>query len=241
MIWTGLVIGFLASFHCLGMCGPIALALPLGNKTPAGKVLGSLLYNVGRILTYLMLGLFFGLIGEGFAVAGFQQVLSIVLGSLLILGILLPLIVSKRLAPEAWLVRKMGFVKSGLSKLFKKRDFFSLFMIGSLNGLLPCGLVYIAIFGAINTGESVSGAAYMMLFGLGTLPMMFVLPLIGNLLSVKLRSKIRKMVPVMIALIGVLFILRGMNLGIPYVSPPMKEIITSVEGDALNKEESACH
>ncbi|MGZ4043606.1 MAG: sulfite exporter TauE/SafE family protein, partial [Bacteroidia bacterium] len=89
-IVAAISLGLLGSFHCIGMCGPIALALPVHQATVFRKVVAILLYNSGRIITYSLLGLLFGIIGQGFAVFGLQQVLSVSLGTLILLSIILP-------------------------------------------------------------------------------------------------------------------------------------------------------
>ena len=93
-----------------------------------------------------------------------------------------------------------------------------------LNGLLPCGLVYMAIAGAIGTGGIVEGSLYMFLFGLGTIPMLLAISLAGNILSLTVRNNINKLIPVLVVIVGLLFILRGLSLGIPYLSPPKQKI-----------------
>jgi len=213
-----LVIGLMGSFHCLGMCGPIAMALPLKDNTTAGRILSSMLYNFGRVLTYGLLGVIFGILGRGFYLGGIQQWVSIALGVIMVLSVLFPLLF-KKLSLEGVAARFSGKIKAGFGKLFGIRSLSSLFTIGLLNGLLPCGLVYIALAGAITGHSAMEGAFYMMLFGLGTVPMMFLLPVIGNMISLKFRRRISKFLPFFILFIGLLFIVRGLNLGIPYVSP----------------------
>lgn len=89
---SALLLGIMGSFHCAGMCGPIALALPLRGKNSLEKVAGGLLYNIGRTLMYGVMGGFFGLIGEGFSMIGFQKWVSLLMGILMILSVLTPLI-----------------------------------------------------------------------------------------------------------------------------------------------------
>jgi sulfite exporter TauE/SafE len=214
-----LALGFLGSFHCVGMCGPIALALPIGRWSTAQKILGILLYNLGRVCTYGMIGLLFGAIGRGFSLAGLQQAISILLGVSIIAIVLMPAGVTSRLDAMTQHIPYIPAVKRNITALFRQRTFGSLFTIGLLNGLLPCGFVYMALAGSIATASAVSGAAFMMLFGLGTVPAMFLVAFSSHLFPAGVRSQIRKTVPVFMILIGSLLILRGMNLGIPYISP----------------------
>ena len=212
------MMGLLGSFHCVGMCGPIALSLPLKDNSDRGKFSGALFYNSGRIVTYSVFGFIFGLVGKSFALFGYQQWLSIFLGVLIIFFIIMP----KRFSS----FRTQNFVliffqrlRSSIARLFLKKNSSSLFSIGLLNGLLPCGLVYMAAAVAVATGDVVNSITFMAFFGLGTLPMMWSIAYFGNYVSVSLRQKIRRAYPYMMTLMACLLILRGMGLGIPYVSP----------------------
>lgn len=220
---TALLIGFSGSFHCVGMCGPIALSLPIGNKSISTRSLGIILYNLGRALTYGIMGLVVGFIGVGFSLAGFQEWTTIIIGAFMILMVIFPGIYSKINIGT----NKIGLldnVKSELGKLFKSQRTISLFIIGLLNGLLPCGLVYMALAAAMATGTFYEAAMFMVVFGLATAPMMFVVSFAGSLLSVSFRKTINKISPYIVVFIGILFILRGLNLGIPYISPSEKKL-----------------
>ncbi len=222
---AALVFGFFTSFHCIGMCGPIAIALPLKRNTWYSKVISSLLYNFGRTITYGFLGAIFGLLGKGFKMSGFQSWVSIIVGILMILSVLFPVLFHQKQYIDRIMYSYVGKMISAFRKLFKKSTYPSLFFIGLLNGLLPCGPVYAAIALAIVGGSILSGSLYMILFGLGTIPIMLSLNLIGHTISISMRNKIRKVIPVFIIIIGILFILRGLHLGIPYVSPPEKMLV----------------
>jgi uncharacterized protein len=219
---VAITLGFLGSFHCIGMCGPIALALPVHHEPVLKRIFLTLSYNGGRILTYSIFGLLAGLLGQGFFAAGFQQMLSIVIGTILLASVILP-ISGIKIKSNTMVFALMNRIKTALSKLFLKKGHRPLVLIGLLNGLLPCGLVYMGIAGAIATGDLMKGAAFMAIFGLGTLPAMFVLPLAGSSISVRFRNNIRRAVPVFITLTAILLILRGLNLGIPFVSPKVEE------------------
>lgn len=222
MFTAAFLLGFLGSFHCIGMCGPIALALPLPADSWVAKVQGSLLYNIGRALTYSVLGLLFGLLGKGFSLFGWQQIISIAVGLLLIGSVVLP---ARYFAAfrrsSVGRVLPLERVKVAISNLFLQKSYFSLFRIGLLNGLLPCGLVYVGIAGAVASGTPLNGAVFMAVFGLGTLPAMLAMSLGGSMVSLKWRNKIRQALPMLTVLLGLLFIVRGMGLGIPYLSPAM--------------------
>jgi uncharacterized protein len=222
LIFTSLTLGFFGSLHCIGMCGPIALALPLDRSTALTKTAGILSYNAGRLFTYSFLGALFGLFGYGLVLSGFQQTFSIVMGILIIGLVFVPGLTRWIRVPS--LISVIGKLRSLLSPLFQQKGYRSLFLIGTLNGLLPCGLVYLGITGAIVTGNAQRGSLFMATFGAGTLPAMFTLSMLSNALSGAFREKIRRAMPVVIVSMGLLLILRGLNLGIPMVSPEMSSV-----------------
>jgi sulfite exporter TauE/SafE len=237
---SALTLGLLGSFHCVGMCGPIALAIPLKTDSWLARIFGGVLYNLGRAITYAVMGAVFGLLGRGLVMSGFQQWVSIIMGAIMILSVITPSIYKNRFNADKGVFSFVGKLKMSLGKLFAQRSYGSLLMIGLLNGLLPCGLVYFAIAGAIATGSSASGSLFMFIFGLGTLPMLLAISLLGNMITLELRKKITKLIPYAIVFIGVLFILRGLSLGIPYLSPPEKAMTVPVE-EAQQEEPSCCH
>lgn len=221
--WAAITIGLVSSFHCLGMCGPIAFALPLNRNSWVSQFIGAFAYNVGRLTTYSVLGLAFGLIGKSLVLSGAQRSLSIFAGVFMILSVVLPKI-SAAANIDAFTFRYIGKLKSAFGKLFKKSSLESLFFIGVLNGLLPCAMVYIALAGAIAEGDMLGGMSFMMFFGIGTIPMMYTATVLGSFVTVQLRNKLQKAIPYMVFIIGVLFILRGMNLGIHYLSPHIERV-----------------
>ena len=219
MLFSAFILGILGSFHCIGMCGPIAFMLPVSRENNLLKLFQIFLYHFGRLLSYAIIGLAFGLIGKSLNIFGIQQQLSIGIGVLMILVILLPSQKLQKFNFTGPLYRLVGKVKSSLGVALKKRTPDTFFTIGFLNGFLPCGLVYMAVFGAVASGEIFSGSLYMLLFGLGTIPLMSTAVFFSSLLSGSLRSKIQRLIPAFVVVIGLLFILRGMGLGIPYISP----------------------
>lgn len=231
---TPLTIGLIGSFHCVGMCGPIAVALPLKSQNWITRVAGVLIYNSGRIITYGFMGLIFGLLGQGIQLAGFQRWASILLGIIMIISVLFPYFFKQKIRISSIFSGYAYRLTSNLRKLFVTRSYKSLVAIGLLNGLLPCGLVYVAIAGAINTNNVTTGSLFMVLFGLGTIPLLMVVSLVGNVIGLSVRNKMRKVVPYFVILLGLLFILRGMSLGIPYVSPKSEKLVPAkvvVEGE----------
>jgi sulfite exporter TauE/SafE len=215
-------LGFLGSFHCVGMCGPIALAIPVNRTSVFSVISGSIVYNGGRILTYAVIGLLAGLIGQGFAFAGMQNILSISMGILILAFLLIPGM-SRIGLGKSFILRFVERLKSKFRTLFGIYTTRALFFIGLMNGLLPCGLVYMGLTGSVATGNAINGALFMAGFGLGTFPAMLSVTLLGDRISVSFREKIRKAVPVFIGIMAVMLILRGMNLGIPYLSPSIEK------------------
>lgn len=192
------------------------------------KITGAVLYNSGRVLTYSILGILFGLLGKGIHMAGFQQWTSILLGVAMIISVLFPFVFREKITIAGLFSGFAARLILKLKKLFTDRSYFSLLMIGLLNGLLPCGLVYVAIAGAINSGNVGSGALFMMLFGIGTIPLLLVATLASDAIGQRIRSKMQKVVPYFVFTLGVLFILRGMSLGIPYISPTSEKLAPKV-------------
>jgi len=219
MLYTAFLFGLISSLHCIGMCGPIAMMLPLERNNLTKKAFQILLYHAGRLTAYGTLGLVFGLLGKGLYLAGMQQQISIAVGILIITIVVIPEKVFAKYNFSKPVYRIISKVKSNLGNQFRKKSPDAIFTIGLLNGFLPCGLVYAALFGAIAMQNELYGTAYMLLYGLGTVPMMSAVVYMSTMLSNPFRNKIQKIIPVVAVCIGVLFILRGLGLGIPYVSP----------------------
>ena len=222
-IWTAFLMGLGGSFHCVGMCGPLALALPGEKRGRLRFAAGRLLYNGGRIVTYVLLGGIFGLLGGVVEMAGFQQALSVAVGAVIIIGTLVPLGLRKRVLSASSSLAGISALKNALSRLFRTRSQSGLLLIGLLNGLLPCGFVYLGLAGSLTMGGVLRGMAYMALFGAGTVPLMLVVSLTGHLLDLRVRQFVRRLLPVGLLILGILFVLRGMALDIPYVSPVLQE------------------
>jgi sulfite exporter TauE/SafE len=214
-LWAAFTLGLFGGLHCAGMCGPLMLALPSGPSARWRFVAGRLVYQGGRILAYSALGLLFGLAGAGLHLAGLQRWTSIALGVALIagatVGTTLPGL--RHFAPGyEWLGRWM-------SLSLRRRTFGSLAVLGLLNGLLPCGLVYVAGAGAIAAGGVMEAVEFMAAFGLGTVPTLLAISFTGRLIPPAARLRMVRLVPVSMALVGALLILRGLGWGFPLISP----------------------
>ncbi len=215
-LWAAFAIGLLGSLHCVGMCGPIALALPAAGASARLHRLGAvLLYNGGRILTYMLLGLLIGLVGKGFFLAGLQAHLSVGAGLLLLLIVLGAVSVEQRLLRWPPLRTAYVHLQHSLRRHLMRHGLAAHFLTGMLNGLLPCGLVYLAILGAINTGSMWTGSLYMMGFGLGTVPLMAATAFAGKALRMHWRIRLYRLVPVFMAAMAVWLILRGLHFDLP--------------------------
>jgi len=233
MLLTALIFGLLGSFHCVGMCGPIAFMLPVDRSNSLKKISQITAYHIGRLLAYGIIGLIFGLIGKSLYIFGLQQKLSIIIGILMIVVVIFPY---KKIGQNFIvkpIYKAVAFVKKQMGEALKKKTADTFLTIGFLNGFLPCGLVYMAVFGAIATGTAWQGSLYMFFFGLGTIPLMTSAIYLGKFLNAQAKQRIQKAIPVFIVVIGALFILRGLGLGIPYISPA--PVVEMVEG-AIN-----CH
>lgn len=229
MLASAFVLGLLGSFHCVGMCGPIAFMLPVDRSNQFKKITQITIYHFGRLLSYAIIGLIFGLVGKGLYIFGIQQQLSIIIGALMIIVVLIPYKTFNKYNFSKPLYKVISKVKSALGKELQKKTPDTFLTIGFLNGFLPCGLVYMAVFASLATASAVNGSIYMLLFGLGTIPLMTTAIYISQFLKGNIRQRIQKAIPVFVVIIGVLFILRGLGLGIPYVSPaPVHDVANAV-------------
>jgi hypothetical protein len=228
-LWTALLLGFAGSLHCAGMCGPLVLAMPAAPGNAMAHLWRKLAYNAGRITTYAGLGLLFGLFGGLLGLAGFQRWISILTGAV----ILISLAVWPARQTSAWIARPVGWLKLALGRWLARPGALAQFTFGLLNGLLPCGLVYVAALAATAAHHPLAGMQYMLAFGVGTVPMMLGLALLGRSLHFRLHAHLRRLTPVCFGLMAALLILRGLGLGIPYLSPQINS--------AAPAESSCCH
>lgn len=246
LVIAALTLGFTTGFHCLGMCGPIALSLGISKKKQVNFLLQNIMYQLGRVATYSFLGLILGLVGKSFQLAGFQSYLSIFVGAVLILMAISSFGGSDVATKIPFLNQLLLKVKLNLGKLLSKTSYSSRFMTGVLNGFLPCGMVYVALTSSLAAGGIWQSATFMALFGLGTFPFMFLVVLFGNLITTATRNAFLKFVPVMMIILGGLFILRGLDLQIPYLSPPKKALQLKTKGCCEEmpqkvEEPASCH
>ena len=216
----GFLMGLLGSAHCIGMCGPLVLALPIQHKSTAQKWGALFLYHFGKISSYSLLGVLFGLFGSQLPLFGVQENLSIFIGALMIIYVTYVFVIKPK--------QKNGFLRINflyqsitrkLGLLFKSKNRFAFYLIGFLNGLLPCGMVYLALTSALATQNTINGGLLMAFFGVGTVPALIIVAIGGQYFGILFRQRVQTLLPLFIFSMGLLLILRGMNLGIPFISP----------------------
>ena len=218
MIWSALVLGLAGSLHCLAMCGPLVVTV---HQYRSQSALNQLVYHSGRILIYVSLGAIVGVFGLGIKLSSSQQVLSVATGFLLLCGLIFSV------KGITGMVSRMVLRLKGIMGNLKGGRPLHLLGMGAINGLLPCGLTYVALAAALSTTDVVAGMTYMAVFGLGTTPMLWILVRSLSLVPKSWRSS-RAVINVSTLVLAVLLILRGMDLGIPYVSPEFKTTEASV-------------
>ncbi|GGB18309.1 membrane protein [Mucilaginibacter rubeus] len=176
-----------------------------------------LVYNLGRTISYATLGLITGLIGKQLWLSGLQQGVSIISGILILLAAgsrLWKLKISNK-STGNWLLKPFNAL---LTYALQHRA--GHLAIGLLNGFLPCGFVYLALIGAVNTSSVGASVQYMVWFGLGTLPLMLAVTVGSGFVNQGVRRKMNRVVPYFMLCLGAWFLLRGLALDIPYLSPP---------------------
>ncbi|RYZ29083.1 MAG: sulfite exporter TauE/SafE family protein [Chitinophagaceae bacterium] len=228
IISIAFAMGLVGSLHCIGMCGPIAMTFPMGNRTAGGRLLGGVIYNLGRIITYSTLGLLIGLMGDFFITPKIQSTVSIAFGASILLYLFLPSRFKKRVSKKSPAQAFFLGLRQQLGKLLSAGTNQSLFGIGLLNGLLPCGMIYLALTSSFITGTALNGSLFMAAFGFGTFPAMLGVVFFGSFFNQQMRLSFRKAIPVFLACMATLLVLRGLNLGIPYISPLYPDNIAKV-------------
>jgi sulfite exporter TauE/SafE len=222
-IVSAFIIGFLGSLHCVGMCGPLAMVVPLrGNKW-----LAILSYHFSRILVYSMLGFTFGLFGAQLTLLQSGQRVSLIVGIALILVFVLPYLLPKWKFANRLTSFSIGLFSNLSKPALQSKSFASVAVLGAINGLLPCGLIYVALAGAVSQDSPWNGALFMLLVGLGTFPATISIMAFRRLMDVRIRKLSKYAVPIIAGFLAVMLIVRGLNLDIPYVSPKIEKVSTS--------------
>lgn len=209
---SALALGFLGSFHCAGMCGPLVFMLPKNSESPTSIIKGRFIYNSGRVVTYVAIGLLFGLFGLAVAMKGFQRELSVFAGATIAVTVLLTSGKKQRVKAHSITLAYTNPLRKQLKKLFAMKSYPALFFMGVLNGLLPCGFVYLAVAGAASTGSVTGSALYMALFGLGTFPIMMFISVAANYLGVRFKKIFSRVSPVIAIALAIFLIYRGTDM-----------------------------
>lgn len=207
MLWSAFILGLFSSVHCVGMCGPIVLMLPYSQETRRKILVETLTYHIGRVAIYSVMGLLFGFLGRGLALAGLQQSLSVLFGLLLIVLAIFSYNFENRIASISIFKKISDTVRMGYSRLLKKKN--AHFWLGMLNGLLPCGMVYWAIAASMLTFSLTQGSLYMLLFGLGTMPLLIGSVMASSFFKKQIIKKFYQLVPVYQFSLGVFLIWRA--------------------------------
>ncbi|TCD01113.1 sulfite exporter TauE/SafE family protein [Pedobacter psychroterrae] len=216
------LIGLLGSVHCVAMCGPLAFAVPLHQPGWAALLWNKLIYQLGRIISYCLLGALVGLVGGQIWQAGFQQGVSILTGVLIIMAGCSRIFKQSMLKQTSFVSLK--FFNAAFDYALKHKA--NHLIIGMINGLLPCGFVYLALAGALNTKTVFEGVSYMFWFGTGTVPMMLAAAIVLSFSKLSFRNKLNKVMPYAMLLLGIWFVFRGLELNIPYISPQQPNATT---------------
>jgi sulfite exporter TauE/SafE len=227
MLWpviiSGFTLGAAGSLHCVGMCGPLSLALPVQHLSKTKKFFSLLLYQFGRIITYSAIGLLFGLAGRRIYISGYQQWFSIGMG-LLVLTLAVLYFIQNKTVHLKFLNQFYFSIQKLISRLLKSiTGPFGFLLMGIANGLLPCGMVYIALAATLSFTEIIQSVSFMAMFGAGTLPAMMMVAYADQLIKLEVRQTLRKAIPFFVVIMGVLLILRGLDLGIPFISPELPQ------------------
>jgi len=211
--------GFLGSMHCVGMCGPIALALPVGHLSTFKAYWARVVYQFGRTWAYAIIGLIPGLLGEAISLTGFQQKLSVLAG----FGLLIAAFAPRFLHIESNFSVILQ-IKKRLLKVWIQKKTGTFLFAGVLNGFLPCGFVYIGLAGSLSAGSLTGSMLYMLAFGLGTWPAILGISWVWGWANQPFRTQILRFAPAFTFILGLLFIVRGLNLQIPNLSPAELEV-----------------
>jgi uncharacterized protein len=219
MLLAALGIGFLGSLHCVGMCGPIVLCLPREDGPMLLQVLSRLAYNLGRVVTYAAMGAVCGVLGKIISLAGYQNALSIAAGVAIAIAVLLPSRISLKLLPQNPVGLIVVKIRNWWSHLLTRKGLPAMFGIGLLNGFLPCGFLYLGLAAASTTASAGAASLYMVMFGLGTVPALLITSVFAGFVRSSFRRRLIGLMPVAALAMAALLVIRGLSLGIPYLSP----------------------
>ena len=206
MYLTALLMGLAGGLHCAGMCGPLALAVTARKPLLQTK----LVYTLGRVFTYGILGALAGFAGSFIPIATYQNWVAFALGGTLLLtgfgvisGIKIPVV-------TAWIIRFSAWLKHAFGSVMQKKGNQAVFLLGMLNGLLPCGLTYLAMSYCLTLNHFTEGFIFMIFFGVGTIPLMTGLLWITGIAMNRLKLSYRRVNTLVLIVLGCLIIGRAM-------------------------------
>jgi len=216
MLWAALTLGLMGSLHCVGMCGPLAIAFGGGRSSSRmDAAITGVFYNIGRASTYALLGLAFGGLGRFMVFAQVQKGVSIAIGVLMIVAFFASFDIEGYIRNLPLIQRWYNRIRSILTRMMKQSQSYHPYTLGLANGLLPCGLVYLALAGALATGGLLQGMLFMFVFGLGTMPMLFVLAFGSGLVPLHVRARLREVIPYVTLVFGIFLCYRGVVVDMP--------------------------
>lgn len=228
IIAAGFILGITVSLHCAGMCGPLVLVLNSERQNLGKVLLKNFLYGLGKTITYFALGMVIGSIGFGVHIAGMQQYLSLATGIILLIVVLMK---AMKIEPKIVFFEEINSkIKRGITLLIVRNNIKGALVFGLLNGLLPCGVLYIALSVALNSGTPLNSGLYMASFGFGTLVMLFAIALGGNFINRSFRKYTPLVSRALSVIVALMLIIRGLNIGVQYLSP---KVVSNNDGDKL--------
>lgn len=210
---TGIIGGF---GHCIGMCGPLVASFTLAGSTGPrpfiSRIAPQVLYNSGRITTYSLIGGVMGLSGSFINVAGklanIQNSVAVLAGVIMIvMGVSIMSGGGNR-----WIEKHNTSVLRAATGIRASSSSLRYFPLGIVLGLLPCGLSYTIFIAAAGTGGLFPGMLTALLFGLGTLPALFVFGAVISSLTASLRIRIYRTGGLLVILMGIYYLYRGISL-----------------------------
>lgn len=216
MYWIAFTLGFFGSLHCLGMCGPLIIATHSVRKLAGvGLIFSTLTYNLGRTLGYIILGLAAGILGSVVALAGAQKGFSVAIGVMLIAAGIFSVNPDNLIGKIPVFSRFITHINQKLSEYLRKTSRVPAWIVGLVNGFLPCGLVYIGIAGAASLNNIWGSAGFMLFFGLGTMPAMTAAAMLHGNLPQRFKSLFRNLYPAVTLLLGIYMVYRGLMSRLP--------------------------
>lgn len=214
-----MTMGLFSSLHCVGMCGPLAMASPVLRGGMGSVIVSRLIYHAGRIAIYALIGLVVGITGETLRISGLHSHVSVLTG-IFVLGFFAARHLGLRYADQK-VYSVFLRLKKPFQHLIRRRTPASLFLLGILNGLLPCVMVYLAAGTALVLGKTWTSLGFMVVFGLGTTPLLWLASEGFRNIMGRLKINVDYVYSTLSLITGLLLILRGLHLGVPWLSPDL--------------------